>query len=185
MGLIACIFVFYTLNRWDILDVSYFLVAEVTAALMGGPYRGSAASEPGRLVDPRPRDLLHRRGVHPAVRALRACNRTRFAAPSEVMASPPYWAWYPGIILVFSLLPLYFPLKPFRPSSGTRPTSASLATIWWGWWGRRCSLPTWVCGSENRGTGVMVLGAIDGWLLLRRIDRGQQGRTSRRGRQCP
>jgi hypothetical protein len=25
------------------------------------------------------------------------------------MASPPYWAWYPGIILVFSLLPLYFP----------------------------------------------------------------------------
>lgn len=47
MGLIACIFVFYTLNRWDILDVSYFLVAEVTAALMGGLI---AARRPRNLV---------------------------------------------------------------------------------------------------------------------------------------
>ena len=25
------------------------------------------------------------------------------------MASPPYWIWFPGIILMFSFLPLYFP----------------------------------------------------------------------------
>jgi hypothetical protein len=36
IGLSACIFVLYSWNRWDIVDVPYFLVAEVTAALVGG-----------------------------------------------------------------------------------------------------------------------------------------------------
>jgi hypothetical protein len=25
------------------------------------------------------------------------------------LASPPYWIWFPGIVLAFSFLPLYFP----------------------------------------------------------------------------
>ena len=28
---------------------------------------------------------------------------------ARALASPPYWIWFPGIVLVFSFLPLYFP----------------------------------------------------------------------------
>ena len=53
---------------------------------------------------------------------------------ARLMASPPYWAWFPGIICLFVLLPLYFPtgrlLSPrWRPLLGLTAASAVLVTL--------------------------------------------------------
>ncbi|MDP8973960.1 MAG: hypothetical protein M3N45_12525 [Actinomycetota bacterium] len=103
-----CALVLAVLNGYGLLNVS-FLFAVASAALVGS-----------LIASRRPRNpigwfilghaLCFTLGEFSRQYAIYGVLTEPGSLPAaRVMASPPYWIWLPGIILAFSLLPLYFP----------------------------------------------------------------------------
>ncbi len=97
-----------TLNHYD-LSVLSFLVAQATAALVGGLVASRRPANPvGWLIAGHA--LCFTLGEFTRQYALYGLIAEPGSLPvARVMASPPYWIWYPGLMLVLSFLPLYFP----------------------------------------------------------------------------
>jgi hypothetical protein len=107
--MIACTLALVALNRYDVREVPYFLVAEATAALVGGLIASRRPRNPvGWIVAGHAFWLLSWRVLAP-VRDLRASDGPRLAALRAGDGLATVLDWLPGIILMFSFLPLYFP----------------------------------------------------------------------------
>jgi hypothetical protein len=109
LALMACIIIFFVANRSDVANMPYFLVPEATAALVGALIAAQRPRNPvGWLI--LGHTVCFTVGEFTRQYAIYGLSTDPGSLPlAKVMASPPYWVWYPGIILVFSLLPLYFP----------------------------------------------------------------------------
>ncbi|MGH3106061.1 MAG: hypothetical protein ACRDM3_02565 [Rubrobacteraceae bacterium] len=107
--MIACTLALFVLNRHGIRDVPYFLVAEATAALVGGLISSRQPRNPvGWFI--LGHALCFSLGELSRQYAIYGLRTDPGSLPFAVaMSSPPYWIWLPGIILMFSFLPLYFP----------------------------------------------------------------------------
>jgi hypothetical protein len=107
--LIACSAVLYVLNRFGIQELPYFLVAEATAALVGGLISSRRPRNPvGWIVAGHA--FCFSFGEFSRQYAIYGLQTDPGSLPLALaMASPAYWIWFPGIILMFSFLPLYFP----------------------------------------------------------------------------
>ena len=106
--LIACAIALGVLNRYPF-SYMYFLLAEVSAALVGA-----------LIVSRQPRNvvgwfiighaLCFALGEFARQYAIYGVRTAPGSLPFAVaMASPAYWAWYPGVMLLIVFLPLYFP----------------------------------------------------------------------------
>jgi hypothetical protein len=107
--MITCTLVLFVLNLYGIRDVPYFLVAEATAALVGGLISSRQPRNPvGWFI--LGHALCFSLGEFSRQYAIYGLRTDPGSLPFAVaMSSPPYWIWLPGIILMFSFLPLYFP----------------------------------------------------------------------------
>lgn len=108
LALIACALVLAGLNGYGLLNVS-FLFAVASAALVGGLIASRHPRNPiGWFI--LGHALCFTLGEFSRQYAIYGVLTEPGSLPAaRVMASPPYWIWLPGIILAFSLLPLYFP----------------------------------------------------------------------------
>ena len=103
--MIACTLALVALNRYDVREVPYFLVAEATAALVGGLI---ASSRPRNLVGwiVAAHAFCFSFGEFSRQYAIYGLQTDPGSLPFALaMASLPYWIWLPGIILMFSFLP--------------------------------------------------------------------------------
>jgi hypothetical protein len=107
--MITCTLALFVLNRYGIRDVPYFLVAEATAALVGGLISSRQPRNPvGWFI--LGHALCFSLGEFSRQYAIYGLRTDPGSLPFAVaMSSPPYWIWLPGIILMFSFVPLYFP----------------------------------------------------------------------------
>ncbi len=106
--LVACAFALAVLNDYGFWNVS-FLFSEVPAALVGALI---ASRRPANLVGwlILGHALCFSLGEFTRQYALYGVLTEPGALPfARAMAWPPYWIWFPGVIVLFSLLPLYFP----------------------------------------------------------------------------
>jgi hypothetical protein len=106
--LIACAVMLAVLNRYSLWDLT-FLIAQVSAALVGGLIASRQPRNPvGWFVAGHA--LCFALGEFTRQYAIYGLLTEPGSLPAAgAMISPPYWIWYPGIMLVFSFLPLYFP----------------------------------------------------------------------------
>ena len=109
LALIVCAFVLFFLNHFGIRELPYFLVAEATAALVGGLISSRRPRNPvGWIVAGHA--FCFSFGEFSRQYAIYGLQTDPGTLPFALaMASPVYWIWFPGIILMFSFLPLYFP----------------------------------------------------------------------------
>jgi hypothetical protein len=105
--MIACAVALAVLNDYDLRRLA-FLVAEATAALVGGLIASRRPRNPvGWLIIGHA--LCFSLGEFSRQYTIYGLLTDPGSLPlARVMASPPYWAWYPGLVLI-SLLSLYFP----------------------------------------------------------------------------
>jgi hypothetical protein len=108
LALIAFAFILATSNRYEPWNLT-FLATEVSAALVGGLVASRRPKNPvGWFVVGHA--LCFSLGEFSRQYAIFGLLTKPESLPlARVMASPPYWIWFPGIILLFSFLPLYFP----------------------------------------------------------------------------
>jgi hypothetical protein len=108
LGLIACAVVLALLNRYSLWDLT-FLVAQASAALVGGLIASRRPRNPvGWFIIGHA--LCFTLGEFSRQYAIHGLLTEPSSLPAaRIMASPPYWIWFPGLILMFSFLPLYFP----------------------------------------------------------------------------
>ena len=108
LGLIVCAVVLALLNRYSLWDVT-FLVAQASAALVGGLIASRRPRNPvGWFIIGHA--LCFTLGEFSRQYAIYGLLTEPGSLPAaRIMASPPYWIWFPGLILMFSFLPLYFP----------------------------------------------------------------------------
>ncbi|MDP8947819.1 MAG: hypothetical protein M3N09_06945 [Actinomycetota bacterium] len=108
LGLIACAVVLALLNRYSLWDLT-FLVAQASAALVGGLIASRRPRNPvGWFIIGHA--LCFTLGEFSRQYAIHGLLTEPGSLPAAtIMASPPYWIWFPGLILMFSFLPLYFP----------------------------------------------------------------------------
>ena len=108
LGLIACAVVLALLNRYSLWDVT-FLIAQASAALVGGLIASRRPRNPvGWFIIGHA--LCFTLGEFSRQYAIHGLLTEPGSLPAAtIMASPPYWIWFPGLILMFSFLPLYFP----------------------------------------------------------------------------
>jgi hypothetical protein len=101
--------VLFALNHNPVRDLPYYLVAEATAALVGGLISSRRPRNPvGWIVAGH--TLCFTLGEFTRQYAIYGLQTRPGSLPFALaMASPPYWIWFPGVILMFSLLLLYFP----------------------------------------------------------------------------
>jgi hypothetical protein len=109
LALLVSAAVLFALNHKPVRDLPYYLVAEATAALVGGLITSRRPRNPvGWIVAGHA--VCFSLGEFTRQYAIYGLQTEPGSLPFTVaMASPPYWIWFPGIILMFSLLPLYFP----------------------------------------------------------------------------
>ena len=108
LALIVAAAILAVLNDYDLGRAS-FLIAEASAAVIGAVISARQPRNPvGWLI------LGHafcfslgEFGRQYAIYGVRTAPGSLPAA--EVMVWPTYWVWFPGIVLMFLLLPLYFP----------------------------------------------------------------------------
>jgi hypothetical protein len=105
--IIVCAVPLAVLNDYDLGRLA-FLVAEATAALVGGLIASRRPRNPvGWLITGHA--LCFSLGEFSRQYAIYGLLTDPGSLPlARVMASPPYWVWYPGLVLI-SLLSLYFP----------------------------------------------------------------------------
>jgi hypothetical protein len=108
LALIAGAVVLAVLNRYSLWDVN-FLVAQASAALVGGLVASRRPTNPvGWFIIGHA--LCFTSGEFTRQYAIYGLLTDPGSLPAaRMMASPPYWIWYPGLILMVSFLPLYFP----------------------------------------------------------------------------
>ena len=108
LALIACAVVLAVLNGYGLLNVA-FLFAVASATLVGSLIASRHPKNPiGWFI--LGHALCFTLGEFSRQYAIYGVLTEAGSLPAaRVMASPPYWIWLPGIILAFSLLPLYFP----------------------------------------------------------------------------
>jgi hypothetical protein len=106
--LLACAVLLAILNRYNLWDLT-FLVAQASAALVGGLIASRQPRNPvGWFIIGHA--LCFTLGEFARQYAIYGLLTEPGSLPAaRVMASPPYWIWFPGLILMFSFLPLYFP----------------------------------------------------------------------------
>ncbi len=106
--MIACAIALATLNGYDPARLN-FLAAQAAAALVGGLVASRRPANPlGWLIAGHA--LCFTLGEFTRQYTLYGLITEPGSLPvATVMASPPYWIWYPGLMLVLSFLPLYFP----------------------------------------------------------------------------
>ena len=104
LGLIACSVVLALLNRYSLWDVT-FLVAQASAALVGGLIASRRPRNPvGWFIIGHA--LCFTLGEFSRQYAIYGLLTEPGSLPAaRIMASPPYWIWFPGLILMFSFLP--------------------------------------------------------------------------------
>jgi hypothetical protein len=109
LALIGSAAVLFVLNSFGIGELPYFLVAEATAALVGGMISSRRPRNPvGWFVAGHA--FCFSFGEFSRQYAIYGLQTAPGSLPLALaMASPTYWIWFPGIILMFSFLPLYFP----------------------------------------------------------------------------
>jgi hypothetical protein len=109
LALIACTIALFVLNRFGIRELPYFLVAEATAALVGSLIASRRPRNPvGWIVSGHA--FCFSLGEFSRQYAIYGLQTDPDSLPFALaMASPSYWIWLPGIILMFAFLPLYFP----------------------------------------------------------------------------
>jgi hypothetical protein len=109
MVLIALALVLFALNHIPVRNLPYFLVAEATAALVGGLIASRRPRNPvGWIVAGHA--FCFSFGEFSRQYAIYGLQTDPGSLPFALaMASPSYWIWLPGIILMFAFLPLYFP----------------------------------------------------------------------------
>ncbi len=107
LALIACAFVLASLNSYE--GFVTFLIAEATAALVGGLIASRRPQNPvGWLI--LGHALCFTVGEFSRQYAIYGLITEPDALPlARAMAWPPYWIWYPGLMLMLAFLPLYFP----------------------------------------------------------------------------
>ncbi len=108
LALIACAVVFAALNNSSVWSKT-FLIPVALAAVVGGMI---ASHRPTNLVGwlISGHALCFALGEFTRQYALYGIITAPGALPlARVMASPPYWIWFPGLILGIAFLPLYFP----------------------------------------------------------------------------
>ena len=108
LTLIFCAVVLSVLNRYTPTDL-LFLVTEAMAALVGGLVASRRPHNPvGWFVAGHA--LCFSLGEFARQYAVYGLLTEPSTLPlAKVVTSTAYWVWYPGLILVFALLPLYFP----------------------------------------------------------------------------
>ncbi len=107
LTMIACAFVLASLNSYE--GFVTFLIAEATAALVGGLIASRRPRNPvGWLI--LGHALCFTVGEFSRQYAIYGLLTEPGALPlARAMAWPPYWVWYPGLMLMLAFLPLYFP----------------------------------------------------------------------------
>jgi hypothetical protein len=108
LTLLACSVALGILNHYDLWSLT-FLAAQAAAALVGGLVASKRPANPiGWLVASHA--LCFTLGELTRQYAIYGLITDPGSLPlAKAMASPPYWIWFPGLMLVFSFLPLYFP----------------------------------------------------------------------------
>ena len=106
--LILCAVALSVLNRYDLRDQT-FLIGEAAAALVGGLISARRPANPvGWLIAGHA--LCFTLGEFTRQYAIYGLLTEPGSLPlARAMAWPPYWVWYPGLILTVAFLPLYFP----------------------------------------------------------------------------
>jgi hypothetical protein len=101
--------VLFALNDNAVRNLPYYLVAEATAALVGGLIASRRPRNPvGWIVAGHA--FCFSFGEFSRQYAIYGLQTDPGSLPFALaMASPSYWIWFPGVILMFSFLPLYFP----------------------------------------------------------------------------
>ncbi len=108
LALIVSAIALSMLNRYGVRDLG-FLFAEVAAALVGGLVASHRPKNPvGWFI--LGHALCFTLGEFSRQYAIYGVLTQPDSLPAaEAAASPPYWIWFPGILLMFVFLPLYFP----------------------------------------------------------------------------
>jgi hypothetical protein len=99
----------FAVNHSPVRNLPYFLLAEATATLVGGLIASRRPRNPiGWIVAGHA--LCFSFGEFSRQYAVYGLQTDPGSLPFALaMASPSYWIWLPGIILMFAFLPLYFP----------------------------------------------------------------------------
>jgi hypothetical protein len=138
--LILCAATLAVLNRYNFGDAS-FLVAETSAAVVGGLISARQPRNPvGWLI--LGHALCFTLGEFGRQYAIYGVQTEPGSLPAAELAIwPTYWIWFPGIILMIVLLPLYFP-------------SGHLLSPRWRWvvWG------TVLCSAFTTGMAMLLPG---------------------------
>ena len=138
--LILCAATLAVLNRYNFGDAS-FLVAEASAAVVGGLISARQPRNPvGWLI--LGHALCFTLGEFGRQYAIYGVQTEPGSLPAAELAIwPTYWIWFPGIILMIVLLPLYFP-------------SGHLLSSRWRWvvWG------TVLCSAVTTGMAMLLPG---------------------------
>jgi hypothetical protein len=138
--LILCAATLAILNRYNFGEAS-FLVAEASAAVVGGLISARQPRNPvGWLI--LGHALCFTLGEFGRQYAIYGVQTEPGSLPAAGMAIwPTYWIWFPGIILMIVLLPLYFP-------------SGHLLSPRWRWlvWG------TALCSAVTTGMAMVLPG---------------------------
>jgi hypothetical protein len=108
LALISCSIVLAALNGYDLWSLDIILT-ETAAALVGGLVASRQPRNPvGWFIIGHA--LCFTLGEFTRQYAIYGALTQPGSLPfARAMAWPPYWAWLPGLILLFSFLPLYFP----------------------------------------------------------------------------
>ena len=108
LAMIACSVVLAAFNRFDLWSLDIILT-EVAAALVGGLVASRQPRNPvGWFIIGHA--LCFTLGEFTRQYAIYGVLTQPGSLPfARAMAWPPYWIWMPGLILLFSFLPLYFP----------------------------------------------------------------------------
>jgi hypothetical protein len=106
--LIACAVVLAVANHYAIQDL-YFLLTETSAVLVGGLIASRQVRNPvGWII--LGHALCFTLGEFGRQYAIYGVLTNPNSLPlAGAMASPAYWAWFPGLMLITAFLPLYFP----------------------------------------------------------------------------
>ena len=108
LALVVCAVILSVFNRYDPWELT-FLAAEVMGALVGGLVASRRPANPvGWFIAGHA--FCFSLGEFARQYAIYGLLIKPGALPlAGAVASLAYWIWYPGLILVFALLPLYFP----------------------------------------------------------------------------
>ena len=119
LAMIACSIVLAALNNFDLWSLDIILT-EAAAALVGGLVASRRPKNPvGWFIIGHA--LCFTLGEFTRQYAIYGALTQPGSLPfARAMAWPPYWIWLPGLILLFSFLPLYFPNGDL-PSRRWRP----------------------------------------------------------------